>query len=141
MAQISLQRVQALVSDGRSVSVRGQPNLRQLHAPSSSEVDYRKARAFALALRGAMERTGPTKTSYDGRTVEKVSPSSCGYKFQVWGAYYIWEDVMPQVRQAKLNDAAFTRLLEGDEPMMVDILLAQDTLLSILDKLQPIGRA
>ena len=136
MAQISLQRVQALVSDGRAVRVNGRVDLKQ----SALDLDYRRARALVYALRGAMERTGAVKTSYDGRTVEKVSPSSRGYKFQVWGAHYIWEDVIPLVRQAKLNDAAFTRLLEGDEPMMVDILLAQGTLLNILDQLRPIGR-
>lgn len=101
--------MQALVSDGRAVPLRGQPDLK--NALGVTDVDYRRARALVYALRGAMERTGPTKASYDGRTVEKVSPSSRGYKFQVWGAYYIWEDVMPLVRQAKLNDAAFTRLL------------------------------
>lgn len=92
------------------------------------------------ALRGAMERTGAVKTSYDGRTVEKASPSTMGYKFQVWGAYYIWEQAVPLVRQGKVRDAAFTRLLEGGEPTMVDILLAQETLLGILDALKPVGR-
>ncbi len=136
MAQISLQRVQALVSDGRAVRVNGRVDLKQ----SALDLDYRRARALAYALRGAMDRTGSVKTSYDGRTVEKASASSRGYKFQVWGAYYIWEDVMPLVRQAKRNDVAFTRVLEGGEPTMVDILLAQHTLLDILNKLRPIGR-
>jgi hypothetical protein len=138
LAQISLQRVQALVSDGRSVPIRGQPNLKQVHG--ISDIDYRKARALVYALRGAMDRTGAVKTSYDGRTVEKVSPSSRGYKFQVWGVYYIWEQAVLLVRQGKDRDAAFTRLLEGGEPTMVDILLAQETLLGILGALRPVGR-
>jgi len=136
LAQISLQRVQALVSDGRAVRVDGRVDLKA----QSTDIDYRKARALVYALRGAMERTGAVKTSYDGRTVERPSPSTMGYKFQVWGAYYIWEQAIPLVRQGKRNDAAFTRLLEGCEPTMVDILLAQETLLGILYALGPVGR-
>lgn len=54
--------------------------------------------------------------------------------------YYIWEQAVPLVRQGKAHDAAFARLLEGGEPMMLDILLAQETLLGILDNLKPVGR-
>ena len=87
-----------------------------------------------------MERTGGRRTPDDGRTVLRPTPSTAGYKFQVWGAHYLWEDAIPLVRQAKQNSRVVTRLLEGGEPTMVDILLAQETLLGILTALRPLGR-
>ncbi len=87
-----------------------------------------------------MERTGAVKTSYDGRTVEKPTASTMGYKFQVWGSYYIWEHVAPLVREGKRHDSGFRRCLHGGEPRLVDIVRAQETILGILNSLKPIGR-
>lgn len=132
--------MQELILDGRSVPLKGRPNPVKLYAPSITDVDYRKARAFILALRGQMERTGAVKTSYDGRTVEKPTASTMGYKFQVWGSYYIWEHVAPLVREGKERDSGFRCCLHGGEPRLVDIVQAQETILGILNSLKPIGR-
>jgi hypothetical protein len=88
-----------------------------------------------------MYRMGGHHTRYDGRTIEYSPAPTAGFTFMVWGTVYVYGPIAPLVRSAKREDSHFRRVLEqGDDPTIVDIVLAQDSLLKIYEQMKPVGR-
>lgn len=87
-----------------------------------------------------MRPPAPKHDRYDGSTVERQPAQIGGFFFAVWGTEYAYSQAAPLVRAAKRTDPHFKRVLEQDsDPTIVDVVLAQDTLLGIFRQLKPLG--